>query len=558
MNPGKVVALGLLALMCLSIGGVYAAYILKNDGTFSIDHTSLLIDGATVDNYITSVAPSGTGANITETTYIAYNVGANYYAQNGYTGIIDYTGTNCSTVLNSAITAVNAGGRGTVKLKNGTYHLTGSIYMKPSVNLVCDTNDAYIELDFDGAAITMNPAVTNSFMGIRGLRIDGNKAARTTGIGVQCYGLYMSTLEQLYLHDFDTYALYMTDSGTTHCKDNVISDIYALNFAGSGIYATKLQDTRIDNINSGTQVDADYCFYIGDGGAGVIMNNIHLWGTDAGTTTGLFTHANVYRLTVGNLYGGGANMDYLIHADGYAATYTGVVGEDTTTACVKLDGTKNTVTGFQIYSANGDALEVLGANCVASSGSIHDPVALGVDWDGAYGTATGINVYDAGTDAFDVAGNYFTGSSLNSWGADSNAFYIVGTNGAYSACAGYASQSSGWALDGSDYCTLSSCISFDSVAGHGFSLNGATWNTFASCAAHSNGAANMRGFNLAGNSSNNTLTSCTAATNGDYNLAIAAGSNSCIYDGCRFDDTGMTANVSDAGTSTVAGDNLLS
>ena len=138
----------LIALLLVPTVG--AAYVLKNNGTITINHGALYVDGVTVDQYIISlvgvgggnfdqslnttddvtfenvtISDSATLGGVTRTTwtqteysYIVYGVGSTYYAQNGTTGDIDYTGTTTTggAFLQSLVTAVNANG--------------GSIYLK--------------------------------------------------------------------------------------------------------------------------------------------------------------------------------------------------------------------------------------------------------------------------------------------------------------------------------------------------------------------------------------------------------------------------------------------
>ena len=71
---------------------------------------------------------------VTEASYIVYEEGGTYYAKNGRTGQIEFSGTDASEVIQRAIDALGDRG-GRVFLKSGGYVLTKPIVMRSRVRL---------------------------------------------------------------------------------------------------------------------------------------------------------------------------------------------------------------------------------------------------------------------------------------------------------------------------------------------------------------------------------------------------------------------------------------
>lgn len=74
----------------------------------------------TLAQYIQAVAPGGTGSNITESSYIVWESGGTYFAQNGVTGVTT-SNANCVTLQNAIVTALPAEG-GVIQYKAGNYN----------------------------------------------------------------------------------------------------------------------------------------------------------------------------------------------------------------------------------------------------------------------------------------------------------------------------------------------------------------------------------------------------------------------------------------------------
>jgi len=82
-----------------------------------------------------------TPQSYTETaSYVIFKVGSTYYAKNGSTGEIEFSGTNASQVLQQTANKVGSAGGGMIFIKNtgGTYSLTSDVYLKSNTFIVSD------------------------------------------------------------------------------------------------------------------------------------------------------------------------------------------------------------------------------------------------------------------------------------------------------------------------------------------------------------------------------------------------------------------------------------
>jgi len=66
-------------------------------------------------------------------SYIIWTDGTTVYALNGTSGLIDYSGTDATTVIQNAIDAITDG---TIFIKSGTYLINQSIHLKSDINII--------------------------------------------------------------------------------------------------------------------------------------------------------------------------------------------------------------------------------------------------------------------------------------------------------------------------------------------------------------------------------------------------------------------------------------
>lgn len=100
-----------------------------------------------------------------------------FYAQNGDTGQIDYSGTDPTTVIQSAINALAEGGL--VFVRRGIYPLTGSIVLGQGIHLLGEQG-AVLKVA-DGSQSSLNPfnilEVKGDNVTIENVELDGNSTA---------------------------------------------------------------------------------------------------------------------------------------------------------------------------------------------------------------------------------------------------------------------------------------------------------------------------------------------------------------------------------------------
>lgn len=113
----KALTLALIIIASTTALPAWAAYQLRNNGDLYLDSATTYIDSTLLSTYIASVAPAGSGVNVTESSFIFW-VDTNYYAQNGQTGAIT-TNADATTLIQTCLDVTPAGGL--LFFKPGTY-----------------------------------------------------------------------------------------------------------------------------------------------------------------------------------------------------------------------------------------------------------------------------------------------------------------------------------------------------------------------------------------------------------------------------------------------------
>ena len=123
-----------------------------------------------------STARPTQGTQLSTASYIIYYQD-NFYAQNGTTGIVDYSGPDAATVIQAAIDALSEGGL--IILRRGIYALTNCIRVSKSIHLLGEKG-AVLRVD-DGAQSSTDPfnilEVTGDNVTVENLEVDGNAAS---------------------------------------------------------------------------------------------------------------------------------------------------------------------------------------------------------------------------------------------------------------------------------------------------------------------------------------------------------------------------------------------
>ncbi len=126
------------------------------------------------------------GTQLSTASYIIYYQD-NFYAQNGTSGAIDYSGTDAATVIQAAIDALTEGGL--IVLRRGIYTLTNSIRVGQGIQLVGERG-AVIRV-VNGSQDTANPfnmiEVAGDDATIEGIELDGNASSNPNIAGTTLY-----------------------------------------------------------------------------------------------------------------------------------------------------------------------------------------------------------------------------------------------------------------------------------------------------------------------------------------------------------------------------------
>jgi len=126
------------------------------------------------------------GTQLSTASYIIYYQD-NFYAQNGTTGIIDYSGTDAATVIQAAIDALLNGGL--IFFRRGIYPLTNALLVSHGIHLVGEQGAAIRVVDrSQGSANPFNMIEVNGDdVAIEGLELDGNASSNPNIAGTTLY-----------------------------------------------------------------------------------------------------------------------------------------------------------------------------------------------------------------------------------------------------------------------------------------------------------------------------------------------------------------------------------
>lgn len=160
-------------------------------------------------------------------SYIIFKDGSTYYAKNGFTGQIDYSGTDASLVINNAINAVSNYTGGLIYIKAGYYYLSDTIVLKKFVGLKGEgARSTRLQLldNVNKDVISFGQQTYgSSFIYIGHLYITGNIDNQTAGNGIRFY-----------------------DDGNT-AMDFLIEWVYVRDCKENGIYLSNTWGARVTN-----------------------------------------------------------------------------------------------------------------------------------------------------------------------------------------------------------------------------------------------------------------------------------------------------------------------
>lgn len=133
---------------------------------------------ATSPNIPTVIEP---GSMVGDASFIIFVDGVTYYAKNGTTGGIDYSGTNATTVIQDAIDVLPSGGK--IHLKDGIYLLSVGLVFSSSFVFEGEGYGTILRASAIGVTlVTIGPTSAVSGFAMSDLTVGGESFLGTTGI----------------------------------------------------------------------------------------------------------------------------------------------------------------------------------------------------------------------------------------------------------------------------------------------------------------------------------------------------------------------------------------
>lgn len=270
----------------------------KSKKIMAIVAVSLLITlsflaGYSVSSNGNKVTTISSGIYPNGVSYTIYKEGSTYYAKDAY-GAIDFSGTDASTVIQSAVNTLVNGGK--IFIKAANYPISNTISI-PFGGIVIEGEGWSTILEAVNNFNKNIIEITGDYCEVKDLRINGNKANQASGKGIYVYNAYRVKIERVFLWQIKGCSIELAGNASKYCIETVINKVYIEDGDGAGIrigdYAT---DTRVSGNN--IQVDADNGIIVVTGSNLIIDNTV--WGNINGLL--LYGSSAVGNLVIGNRF----------------------------------------------------------------------------------------------------------------------------------------------------------------------------------------------------------------------------------------------------------------
>lgn len=136
-------------------------------------------------------------------SYIIFKEGLAYYAKNGKTGAIDYSGTNAAQIIQNAINALHGGGK--IFIKVGTYSISSTIEIYyDGIHISGESGGREGKTVFDTPTGTTCFKIGDGSVAIRSIIIENLKITHPdeTARGLDISGVWNSWFRNLYIYGF--------------------------------------------------------------------------------------------------------------------------------------------------------------------------------------------------------------------------------------------------------------------------------------------------------------------------------------------------------------------
>lgn len=324
------------------------------------------------------------------------------------------TGTNDATTINSALSALPAGG-GTVYLEEGTYTLGTTSIAVPNNTILSGAGRATL-LTYPSSSIGVgtysaitNSAVSGSHITVQNLMINGNSSAQSGTF----YGVYFNGASNSQINNVEADAMNNGDGIYLYSAfENTLSGNTADSNDVSGIH--------IDHFSVGNTLTGNTTNYNGYDGiyARIAYNNSTDDGNaitgntaDGNSNSGIELNSSQYNTATGNSVSGNSYGIKIMGND--TVTGNSALGNSTD---IDVYGSSNTITGNTVSGKSGASfygiyLEVNSSNNTISANNISGAYSRGIDLNqSSNNTVSGNQIYDNG-DTTDNNGIYLESAS---------------------------------------------------------------------------------------------------------------------------------------------------
>ena len=193
----------------IRINDEYCRYVKISHNILNNISGTVLSDAGTntiIEDNIGYISPQDTEFTA---SYVIFTDGSTYYAQNGTSGLIDFSGTNASWVIQSAIDALPSSG-GEVFIKEGEYTIPYPITLKSYVVIEGVYRLTTLKLANNANCYIFQKTTTDDkieYTTIKNLILDGNYNSNTGGGGIYLYNPEYCLIENVVVQYTDDDAI---------------------------------------------------------------------------------------------------------------------------------------------------------------------------------------------------------------------------------------------------------------------------------------------------------------------------------------------------------------
>jgi len=191
-----------------------------------------------------------------EANYLVWKDGSTYYAKNGESGNIDYSGTVASTVIQAAIDALTSGG--TVFLKQGTYTITAKISVTTNdISIIGEGDSTFLNSTINDTILEFVATAPNYLYDcwVKDLQIQGSKTAGVSQFGVKLKRCRRSGVINCFIQKSGHDGIYLLNSSYCVVANNIVQDCaddgINLNYA---TYNTIIGNVALDMTSDGIHI----------------------------------------------------------------------------------------------------------------------------------------------------------------------------------------------------------------------------------------------------------------------------------------------------------------